>query len=224
MTSGRVNNEHNQTASGFDAGVQPCFICMMHIYADYLDFLAEHKLLEDSRVREIKPWTAEFICHLFDCFEFPRILEIGRSHGHSFGLFRWLSPTSTVVSIDPRPTKTAQRVADLSDGPYQFINKSSDNAFREGVGDNFNLILIDGDHRRRGASRDWRNTLHVAAPGAIVIFDNLDHSQGCGVVFHKEIQVEEGSRVRRKFEPYGGRKAWPPGKEFCGTFGVVELD
>jgi predicted O-methyltransferase YrrM len=193
----------------------------MRYYTDYLEMLDERNLLTPTLQRAIRPWTAQFICHLFDCNHFNSILEIGRSHGHSFGLFRWLSPDSMIVSIDPHPTDTADQIAALTSGPFQFINSTSDEAFRLGLGTYFDLILIDGNHHEAHARRDWENVLTVASHGAVVIFDNLDHQQGCGKVFHK---IEDGGRVKRKFEPCGDQRRWPQGRHYKGTFGVVLLN
>ena len=192
----------------------------MHFYADYLQLLQDHGLLLASLPRAIRPWTAQFICHLFDCRAFPRILEIGRGQGHSYGLFRWLSPQSLIVSVDPVPDPAAQRIADAFPGPYQFIDMTSNAAFLQGLGQQFDLILIDGNHHHRAARQDWQHTLQVAAPEAVVLFDNLEHVDGCGKAF-REIVV--GGPVRRKLAQCGDTSVWPRDKLSRGTFGVVLL-
>jgi predicted O-methyltransferase YrrM len=192
----------------------------MHYYADYLQLLQARKLLIPSLPRAIRPWTAQFICHLFDCHEFPRILEIGRGQGHSYGLFRWLSPQSLIVSVDPAPHPVAQQIADAFPGPYRFINTTSNAAFAQGLGQEFDLILIDGDHHYRAAQQDWQNALQVAASGAIVLFDNLEHVDGCGKAFY---EIAADGLVLRKLAQCGDAAVWPKEKLARGTFGVVLL-
>lgn len=196
----------------------------MKYYSDYLDFLNEHGLLEASLHRAIRPWLGQFICHLFDCNHFHSILEIGRDHGHSFGLFRWLARESYIVSIDPKPTETAERIAELLDGPYLFLNMKSDDAFEQGsVVGYYDLILVDGNHHEAAARRDWENVLKVAAHQAVIIFDNLDHKDGCGKVFHDISPANTPRSIVRKIEPCGNQAAWPKGRQYGGTFGMIIL-
>lgn len=192
---------------------------MMHIYTDYLDFLERHKLLADTLARQIMPWTGQLICHLFDTHSFPRVLEIGRSAGHSFGLFRWLSPESYVVSVDPKPKPTAKEVAALFDKNYLFIDQASPAAFDDVVG-SFDFVLIDGDHKKKRAALDWKHVQELIAPGGVVMFDNLGHSGKCGQVFDA-VKIE--GRVARRAYPCDPR-VWPDvkhGNPYRGTCGLL---
>ena len=190
----------------------------MHFYPDYLTFLEEHDLMLPSLKRAVMPGVAQFICHLCDCRHFKRILEIGRCQGHSFGLFRWLSPESLVVSIDPEPSKTAKKIANLFEGPYQFINKTSDAAFADGIGQDFDLVLIDGNHKLAFARRDWKNALKIVSPNAIVIFDDLGHKAGCGEAFH---EIKIGGQIAHKFEQREDHITRPKKHRIGGNYGVV---
>jgi predicted O-methyltransferase YrrM len=189
----------------------------MRCYADYLSHLERHGLLEASLVRQIKPWTAQALCHLFDCYTLPRILEIGRSAGHSFGLLQWLAPDAHVLSVDCTPRPTAAHIAKSLGGFYTFIDLPSDEAFeKHWIHGPFDFVLLDGGHAPRQVASDWENVTKVIEPNAIVMFDNLDMA-GCKRVFDA-ITEEEGRVRKRHLCP---PSVWPAGAG--GTSGLVFL-
>lgn len=189
----------------------------MRFYADYLRLLAEHELLTPSLVRQIKPWTAQALCHLFDCYTLSNILEIGRSAGHSFGLLRWLAPDAYIVSIDCAPTAVAVQIAELLGGRYEFIDLPSDKAFSGSwVRGPFDFVLIDGGHAPRQVASDWENAKTVIEPNALAMFDNVD-IPGCKQVFNAI--TEEPGHVRKVL--LCPPPAWPD--KVRGTSGLVLL-
>ena len=194
-------------------------------YRDYLQFLDDKGLDRTTEVRQVRPATCEFICHLFAVADFPNVLEIGRSAGHSYGLFRFLSPASFVVSIDPVLNPVAEQVHGLFDnsryGKHLIVGTSDFllDCNHEDAADRYSFVLIDGDHSYAAAKRDWDNLIDSGclAAGAVVLFDNLNHGAGCGKVFY-----ELDPTQYQKTMPCG----YPGFKENGGTgpFGVVWLE
>ncbi len=170
----------------------------MKLYTDYVDIMHEHGLLRQTFTGALKIWTCCGFAHLFDLLNPANILEIGRCDGHSLGLFRFLAPLATIVSVDPVPRGHAQKVIDFMDKREVastmvdfmprtvFIDKTSDDAFSSGLVKDlgpYDFALIDGDHTFEGAMRDWKNTKPLMAKNGVVCFDNLE--MDCGKVFDK---------------------------------------
>jgi hypothetical protein len=151
-------------------------------FNEYLGFLKQHHLGDVLR-KELKPDACELIAELSAEHQFTNILEIGRSRGFSFGLFRYLNPAAFVVSIDIVHRPEADRVAEQFDDNYLFIVGTS-KAVRH-LGLQFDLVLIDGDHSYAGAKQDWENVQSSLAPSSIVLFDNVYHPAHCGRVFEE---------------------------------------
>lgn len=158
----------------------------MKDYNEYVNFLIDNELFLKTRNRSLSESGSSILSKLVQEFFFSRILEIGRSKGHSFGLFRFFSPNSHVVSIDIVDHPEAFEVANLFDSNYLFINGTSSKA--RDLGYCFDMIFIDGDHTYDGCLFDWEVALEVSSNNCLVVFDDLDHPSGCGRVFD-DIQV-----------------------------------
>jgi len=144
-----------------------------------------HDLWKIINHRIMNPQVCRIIVSLFEeKNRFNNILEIGRSKGHSYGLFKFLAPHSCVVSIDPIYHKEVDKVVELfKDKNYMFITGTSYEVAR--LRFKFDLVLIDGDHSYEWCLKDWNNIQNHLAENAIVLFDDLDHPKGCGKVFYE---------------------------------------
>ena len=143
-----------------------------------------------------------------------RILEIGRCDGHSLGLFRFLAPHATIVSVDPVARMHAQKVIGFMDERARreggtrtttFIDKTSDKAFEDGLPiQDFDFALIDGDHTYEGAKRDWENVKPLMHKHGVVCFDNLEME--CGKVFYEidEYETVQPFHINFRKDPADG--------------------
>lgn len=94
-------------------------------------------------------------------------LEIGVRSGNSLAL-----ASGTAVGVDPQPS--LQRVL----GPKaQVVEMLSDDFFEDCadavLGGKPDLIFIDGMHHFEAALRDFMNVERIAAPGALVVIDDI---------------------------------------------------
>lgn len=193
----------------------------MRLYSEFIAEMEEAGFLEESLwrmgdsappdkprrrqwERALAPASCEFLCHLFDLREFKRILEIGRAAGHTLGLFRWLAPSATIVSVEIRPQPIAEYIARHGDPDLArtfLIDKASDAAFADGDMQEYapyDLILIDGDHRRPQVRLDWQYAQRVIQPTGVVLFDDVQFGGPAGVfgkIKHRKSLLHSHSRV-----------------------------
>jgi predicted O-methyltransferase YrrM len=152
-------------------------------YNDYITFLKNNNLFDIVRYRSMNDLGCEYITSLLIRKKFNNILEIGRSKGYTFGLFKFFSPDSMVISIDIVHTEESELLANMMQRPYNLIQGTSDNIKEIDI--KYDLVLIDGDHSYDGCKKDWINIQDYLNENAIVIFDDLDHGGGCGQVFYE---------------------------------------
>lgn len=175
-------------------------------YDDYRRFLDGNGLLEKSIHRTMhEPKCRYIVDEIFAKHSFGNILEIGRAHGHTFGLWRFLSPDSHVVSIDPIHYGAADMIAELFDDNYAFIDGTSDDLV-ENIR-KFDFVLIDGEHSYEWGKKDWGNIQDHLTPDAIVVFDDVAMMQGVGRAFE---EIEEDGFRKEKI------KTGPSGNPYLG--------
>lgn len=112
-----------------------------------------------------------------------RIAEIGFNVGYSTIGFLQSSPDVTVVSfeLDHRScVKLAKEFIDeLYPGRHELVLGDSVQTVAEyadahaSPANRFDLVFIDGGHEYEVASADIRNARRIAAPGAVVVMDDL---------------------------------------------------
>ena len=148
----------------------------MKTHSDYMAFLAEKfgkgysDFLFKHGNKGITIKKFEFLSTLIQNKKFDNILEIGRFYGYSFGMFKFFSPDSYVVSIDivehPEAIKTASAFNN-----YTFLTGTSDlldSRYK------FDLILIDGEHTEKAALKDWNNIKDcLIKDKSVIFFDDL---------------------------------------------------
>jgi predicted O-methyltransferase YrrM len=112
-----------------------------------------------------------------------RIAEIGFNIGYSTIAFLESSPDAQVVSFELDLRPCVKLAKEFIDGRYPgrhelVIGDSATtvpayaDASREAVNE-FDLIFIDGAHEYEAALADVRNSRGLAAPGAVVVMDDL---------------------------------------------------
>lgn len=150
---------------------------MIKSYKKYCDRLAAAGLLDQTLHRQIHHYECEWICSLFGQLGTPAtILEIGRSKGHSFGLFRYLAPDAYVVSVDPVRHPEADRIAAHfnHNDKFEFIDGTINDVDKEKWAGKFDFVLIDGNHHFRGVKHDWDMVSRFfISKSSVVVFDNL---------------------------------------------------
>jgi predicted O-methyltransferase YrrM len=149
------------------------------LYFDkYNEFLAQKGLsLDRSKqdnilFRSVNPLTLEFFISETDPSQIKTILEIGRSNGYSFGFFRFAFPQAKVISVDIVRTKTSEKVAQLFDNNFLFVDGTSEELKK--INSIYDLVFIDGEHTFEWAKRDWGNVQPFLSSNAVVFFDDLD--------------------------------------------------
>ena len=155
-------------------------------YEDYIAYLDDRGVKESVMHRILRPKHCEFICELAKDRSFSNILEIGRSKGHSLGLFKYLFPGSMITSVDIVRHSEADVIVDIfnNDKSITLIDGDITNLKTDSI---FDLILIDGDHTYQGCKKDWDNIQQYIEPGSVVLIDDLNHPHGCGKVFYENI-------------------------------------
>jgi hypothetical protein len=150
-------------------------------FTAYVDFLRQKGLYDKVRHRQLYNFECNYIAGLSDTLECKNILEIGRSKGWSFGLFKSLWPEAFVMSIDIKHHPECDLLGKYFDN-FEFVTSNSSHL--KAVDTVFDLVLIDGDHSYRGCLKDWDNIQKNIDDGTLVLFDNLNHSGKCGKVFY----------------------------------------
>lgn len=163
----------------------------MSIYGSYLDWLRRtfggDEFLQAISARRLPDRRARRIMEILLEKKPRTILEIGRFKGFSLGLFKYFSPDSLVVSVDPVLHMEACQIAQQFKRVVLVTGTVVDIDPWLGVGLDF--VLIDGDHQYLSAKLDWRMIDWRLHQGAGVFFDNLTHPAGCGKVYE---EVKEG--------------------------------
>jgi predicted O-methyltransferase YrrM len=153
-----------------------------------LDFYAEHR----TRIRPGE--YADLTTALWAIAELaaPRsYLEIGVRRGRSLSVVASLRPEIDVVGIDlwlpdyagmsnPGEEFVRAELAKIGHrGRLDLITGNSHLILPRYLSQHpdqfFDLIVVDGDHTRRGASLDLRNVLPRLAIGGLVVFDDIVH-------------------------------------------------
>lgn len=93
---------------------------MMRWYCEFLEMMERLDLAEERWIPPVDMGLE--ICHLFDCFSFKKILELGRGPA-SFGLLRWAAdPDAMVVSVDVVRSPRAIEIAKALARPFLFVD------------------------------------------------------------------------------------------------------
>ena len=156
----------------------------------YNDFLKKNGIPKIKGEKGINSYKGEYIANLITKNYYKNILEIGRAFGYSYGLFRFFSPKSYIVSIDIIEQEKANNTMRVfNDKKCKFI---TGNSFKvKDLDIIFDLVLIDGDHSYDWAKKDWDNIQNNLSKNAIVIFDDtVIGSEGVNKVF-EEIKEEK---------------------------------
>ncbi len=106
---------------------------------------------------------------------YKNALDIGTAMGFS----AWSVAqhgTGKIISIDIKGNKDARRYA--SDYGYAdrivFLNDGSDDFFEKNE-ETFDLIVVDGDHKRQGCYRDVCNAWKFLNTGGYMVCDDYQH-------------------------------------------------
>lgn len=95
----------------------------MRWYCEFLDMMERFDVTEEQWMTP--PDAGLEICHLFDCFSFKKILELGRGPA-SFGLLRWAAnPDAMVVSVDRKRSPKTIEIAKALAWPFLFVDGSA---------------------------------------------------------------------------------------------------
>jgi predicted O-methyltransferase YrrM len=159
-------------------------------YATYVDaFMAEgaHRAAADWRYADIVTCLAAATTLLSPI----SYLEIGVRRGRSMAVVGALAPDCSIVGIDlwqedyasmsnPGEAHVRAELAKVGhQGPLELITGSSHDVLPRLIRDrselNFDLITVDGDHSKRGATRDLRRVLPLLRIGGALIFDDIAH-------------------------------------------------
>lgn len=117
------------------------------------------------------------------------VCEIGFNAGFSSWAFLQASPSVRVCSFDlahyvySRPAKA--HIDELFPGRHTLIPGDSRSTVPRFVAEHpglqFDLLFIDGDHTLEGARADLENLRPLAAPGAMVVMDDITPWEPWGV-------------------------------------------
>jgi tRNA A58 N-methylase Trm61 len=144
----------------------------MRWYCEFLETMESLGLAEGQWVPPLDMGLE--ICHLFDCFSFKRILELGRGPA-SFGLLRWAAdPDAVIISVDTVRSPKAIELAKHFAEPYLFVDGSAPeilNDERVAGRAPYDLIYYDMGSDRELLEETWRLALAglLARPGVFFL-------------------------------------------------------
>ena len=122
-----------------------------------------------------------------------RYLEIGVRRGRSVAVVAKACPSVDIVAFDmwvkgyagmdnPGPAHVRNELARLGHtGQVQFVDGNSHETvpdyFARNPDAEFDLITVDGDHSREGATQDLMTVIPRLALGGVLVFDDVSHAQ-----------------------------------------------
>lgn len=118
--------------------------------------------------REIAAYQAAALYHLAKPFDGGRILEIGTAWGYSAAIMARAAPNAMIITLNPNEEEV--RIARKNLDSYKNVTVETVKSWeylKEYKGAPFDLIFIDGDHRRVRADLPFWE--HVA-PGGVFFF------------------------------------------------------
>lgn len=159
---------------------------------DYVEFVAQ--FVESGRARSPHWRYADIVTVLGAAAELLQpatYLEIGVRRGRSLAVVVHRSPACDVIGVDfwnegyagidnPGP-EHVQRIASEAGhtGTLELISGDSHvvlpQLFSNGRELSFDLITVDGDHSKRGATRDLQDVLPRLRIGGALVFDDISH-------------------------------------------------
>lgn len=129
------------------------------------------------------------------------ILEIGRYAGVSTAWMHWACPDAFIESFDPNPQDdgrlrlTLEQLTSKDLAARVLLHKAASPDFVGKVRDQFDVILIDGDHRYPGVARDLDAAAELLRAGGLIIMHDVLHDK-------------TWPAVRAAFYDYASRPAW----------------
>jgi predicted O-methyltransferase YrrM len=123
--------------------------------------------------------------------DFKLGLEIGRNLGWSAVMFALFNPEARLISIDiehdPRCEEVFKHMG-VADRIDVITGDSHKHETYPRGWSGYGYFLIDGDHTAAGAAKDWEMAQWLTSKGSFVLFDNLQHSDGCGKAFDQIVK------------------------------------
>lgn len=131
------------------------------------------------------------LCAATELLQPTSYLEIGVRRGRSMRVVSGLASSCAIIGIDlwiggyagmenPGPEHVERELRGGGHtGPLELRTGNSHKAipalFAEQPELSFDLITVDGDHSRRGATKDLRSTLERLRVGGVLVFDDVRH-------------------------------------------------
>jgi tRNA A58 N-methylase Trm61 len=144
----------------------------MRWYCEFLEMMEGLGIAEEQWVPPLDMGLE--ICHLFDCFPFKRVLELGRGPA-SFGLLRWAADAAAeVVSVDVLTAPKAVQIAKHLARPFLFVDGLAPDILQDeritGRAP-FDLIYYDMGSEREPLDQVWQIALDglLARPGVFFL-------------------------------------------------------
>jgi predicted O-methyltransferase YrrM len=176
--------------AAFEATIGPLLAADPDPYVEYVQ-----RFVEEGRRRSGADWQyADITTALAAAAELlePRsYLEIGVRRGRSMSVVAARAPHSEIIGIDfwnegyagienPGPEHVRGVIARSGhSGTLELISGDSHEVlprlFRERPDLDFDLITVDGDHSKRGATRDLLDVLPRLRIGGALVFDDVSH-------------------------------------------------
>lgn len=117
----------------------------------------------------LTPNEQDILYHLVKALQPQAILEIGSYQGGSLAIFRNAAPQARIVSIEPEP------LFDPATWQVEVLQKYSNQALPELIGQTFDFVFVDGNHSVEGCTYDLKNLIPLLQPTSVVVVHDSNY-------------------------------------------------